>query len=598
MFELVFQGLNNDSPDSLVKLRGIFVADLDLPVEQARLILESAPAVIRSAEKEEDLKIISQKLQNAGAQVIIVRQVSSPTETQEPTDQPSESAGIEIMPHNDEVQEFSLDIDFDDIQRSIDRTKAVEFETEKNDNVYYLDLTDSTDITAIQQELEKEQLPAEQKSESSGDNLKDNLDELSFETEAPSSKTSDIKTAEKQPHINELSFATEDPGHKIEAQVASIDPVPQVEKADSALEFSLTLKPIETVEENPESSPLNDELCHADTSFDLEIKFDEPPAPKTPPVETPIAQAEPLKNEKTPADNVAIDETLLSADSSKTAAGLSGKEIKTQLEDQPTLVPQQQPSNIEAEQAPATEAGVKISPSAPEKHTNAKAGSKKKGSVFTELGIPIGIGIVVLGVANLLYFSNQEAKPSTIATTKQGVDEIATEVIATKKKAKKSPKTASAQLQPQKISGKNETNGIGAKFDAIVIPNKQMVISFVITTPKPPELNPEDIVHKRARTPWVYSIAVTDWLITFNDKGEFSTQQPVRVYIERWNRRDRVVANAELSGKYEASNSKIMAKLLVTRDIDRFVAAPEALVLCGDENKCAVKVEALIKNGD
>ena len=72
-FELLFEGLADDSASTLRRLKGIFIADLDFPASDVQRFLENAPITIKSAGSENELKETYNLLQKAGAKVLIVK---------------------------------------------------------------------------------------------------------------------------------------------------------------------------------------------------------------------------------------------------------------------------------------------------------------------------------------------------------------------------------------------------------------------------------------------------------------------------------------------------------------------------------------------
>ncbi len=551
MFELIFQGLADNSPEALVKLRGIFVADLDFPVEQARLIFESAPTVIRSAAKEEELQAISKKLQAAGAQVLIVRKVDlSQSEQEQSCEDSSKSTEIEIIPAVEQIGEFSLNIDFDDIQKTIDNTKpdSTYIGEGGEENVYYLDLTEAKDISAIQAELETEEQLSEK-------------------------VTNDTAIGEGPDSDNALSFTLESSIPQDTAPTSTTDPEtetttdPEAAKPEGELEFSLTLEPLDsTSKQNDAADILTEEVCKPAPTFDLEIKFDDPTAEESTPEEKKDTETIPVsttnESQEKPAESKSV-----------------------------TPTPSEQPSKVKT---------VSESQNSDQSHSaTSRTAVRKKGSFLSEYIVPAGIGIVVLGLANWFYFSSQPDNTALPTTASEQVQESKKESKPVqKKKAKAAPKIKPVQTQPVKLSGKTETADLQIKFDAVVIPIQQMVISLELITSEPPELTPEDIVHNRPRAPWIYSIPITDWRLALSTTGEFAGEQPVRVYIERWNRRDRIVATINLSGRYNATDKSITAKIWVKRDTDQYATNPPVLVDCDNYEKCRLWVEGSIRSSE
>jgi len=84
-FKLVLEGLADDSPDSLRKVKGALLADLGLTVPEAQRVLSSLPFTLFATSEETELIPWERLLHEAGARVTIVRPKKSPSgESAEP----------------------------------------------------------------------------------------------------------------------------------------------------------------------------------------------------------------------------------------------------------------------------------------------------------------------------------------------------------------------------------------------------------------------------------------------------------------------------------------------------------------------------------
>lgn len=71
-FELVFDGTKDDSEETLTRLKGIFVSDLEFEVADVQRILSSQPCLVTSSDNEVVIKKLYSLLDEAGAWVRIV----------------------------------------------------------------------------------------------------------------------------------------------------------------------------------------------------------------------------------------------------------------------------------------------------------------------------------------------------------------------------------------------------------------------------------------------------------------------------------------------------------------------------------------------
>lgn len=153
-FQIIFEGPENDEPSTIRKLKAVFVADLDLSVEQVSSILNSPPSVITVSTSQEELENIVKKLDAAGAKVS-VSQVGETVESSK------EEISTEETPEDETCFEFELDLDESDEERG-------------EQKVYDLSAPDAHIGTELDAELVDEETVNEV------DNLLDQLQETSF----------------------------------------------------------------------------------------------------------------------------------------------------------------------------------------------------------------------------------------------------------------------------------------------------------------------------------------------------------------------------------------------------------------------------------
>lgn len=105
-FELLFEGPADDSPPTLRRIKGVFVADLEFPANDVQRFLESAPICIKSASTQEELKKSYDLLSKAGARVLIVSK---------PAEEEKNSLDMELP---------ALELEFDSVLKAVPAEKV------------------------------------------------------------------------------------------------------------------------------------------------------------------------------------------------------------------------------------------------------------------------------------------------------------------------------------------------------------------------------------------------------------------------------------------------------------------------------------------
>ena len=70
-YQLIFQGPKDESPETLRRIKGVFIAELDCSIDEVKTYLEQAPTVVFSTQQEEELRKVLQVLEAAGGLVTI-----------------------------------------------------------------------------------------------------------------------------------------------------------------------------------------------------------------------------------------------------------------------------------------------------------------------------------------------------------------------------------------------------------------------------------------------------------------------------------------------------------------------------------------------
>jgi hypothetical protein len=118
---------------------------------------------------------------------------------------------------------------------------------------------------------------------------------------------------------------------------------------------------------------------------------------------------------------------------------------------------------------------------------------------------------------------------------------------------------------------------IGTRF--LIQKGKISNIQLEISTAPPPELTPEEIIHRVTRRPWLYRAKVAHVDVYQKDDGSFLAEGGAKVTIDHLQEKHRVAANVSIRGKLDLAKHTLSGQLVITRDLaqtsDRNVALVE-----------------------
>jgi hypothetical protein len=105
-FQLVFEGTVDDAPETLQRLKGVMIADLELSVPEVQAILSAAPSTVVAGTSEIELEAMKAVLQQAGARVYIV-QPKAATTTSDQNESSAASDELAAVDFDTTVEETS-----------------------------------------------------------------------------------------------------------------------------------------------------------------------------------------------------------------------------------------------------------------------------------------------------------------------------------------------------------------------------------------------------------------------------------------------------------------------------------------------------------
>ena len=228
-YQLVLEGMDNQTPQSLQRIKGILVGDMEIPVEEAQKILSNFPLTIRHADNESELSVYYESLRSAGAQVLILKPQEPSNEQAKPEDSNEidfklEDAFVnktsdekEILPVEtqhpaEDDNSIEFDFDFSTPPLSDEQNKAPE--EPKEIKTYELNLEEDPKLTIA--ELEKELGETLQGTLEAKDEPKEEAapDDIALEPAVPESSielTENISTENTSIELEEKEIALETP---------------------------------------------------------------------------------------------------------------------------------------------------------------------------------------------------------------------------------------------------------------------------------------------------------------------------------------------------------------------------------------------------
>lgn len=557
LFELIFEGPADDSAETLRKLRTSLLADVGLSVMEAQEILKNAPRTVKTATVEEELKPLYAALKRAGGKVLLVR--------------PAPGSNEKAYFLN--LDEATID---DDLLKSLEELPGEETSIVDQSGPRSIDLT-----------AELSELP---------------LEEASPQTFEPIIAAPDVSAEVETPSFVEPVAPLEipKPEEPTPEEPTSLAPPPDIQEAparpESVLEFA-----------NPEP----------------EAPVAPPPPPPGEPVPTePLFEFGPpetpkaAEDEQPPPPNTfapkgSLDELSLSLDEpepvreqippspgKKSQADFSMEELSSslagQLEDEVSkpLAADEPPagSALSVDGPPTTPAFAPTPPPAPQPQTPSFATpvetkkpappppeasleeeqieeipeelptkTRRKNGIFHDILFPIAIGAIILGIANWMYFSNDN---SAIELPEINIpDEEPGDVEYKKPRREPVPTT--------------EKSNTGARTEAQYTVRWTVVedqgnfkrVTVEVTTPAPPELSAAQIVRGEKPTLWMRKIEVLDFPFEKQLDGSWLAKGPARIFLEQGESKRRLVGNAEIRIPRDSTLDSVVPEVSIVRGL-------------------------------
>lgn len=509
-FQLVFEGAQDDSSDTLRRLKSALIADLNFSVAEAQEFLNNVPLTIKRAQSEPELSVAFKTLQSAGAKVLILHPIGQVPSNDKTLGTPESNT---IKPSGD-VQPVPVTFEFDSGDR-VEPTKeppkipAAALATPDNAPLF---------------ELDSDQTP------NKGPSLFDE-----FKEQAKSSPAT-----EKNSDTPSLSFAD-----------LTIADAPETEPLVDKNASHLTLEDHDSdLTLGGEDPTLGREEASAQSqnifTDGLSLSIDAPEE------DGPLAE----KETKTPPQT--IDDTEQEGDAEEAGPELSLAELQAKAREKRSGI-NNEISNASEQEVTRAEVGSIDSEDTP------RSGSGKWPKMSRDLALPLSVGLTVLVSYNLYnYFSQEEPTlpnvraADTISPVKTTVPSKKAKVAVVEAKPLEVIKLyGENQYADMTISWQLDTDGVSVKAS-----------TFSIATPRPPDRTADEVVHNIAPRPWLYKLEIDELAFDLKPDGSFIATGPARAYVQNEAQRNRVVAEVKMVGKMDLAKHQLTSELTVRRGLD------------------------------
>jgi hypothetical protein len=551
LYSLIFDGLTDQSPETLQKLKGVFIADLDLTIPEVQRILNSSQSVICSGDELGDLELKSKKLQSVGALVTIVSNI------EENEDEPES----ELLEDNNSqtIGESEVELQFED-------SDELEFEIE----------------------LDEPKAPAKPKKAKVHKveevSLSDTLKELGIEEVNNESNLSNIEDSQAKEDDLITNFSFEDQEENRELEQSSIEEKNESikeESKDSQLFSDLTIQDVDTglelldelvkeeasnlsdtkqtEDNNKDSITQNETRESKDNNEDDEFNLILEEEPKPEPIPQIEAKSEKKVQNKSelvaevkepqPINKINTESVIESVDKLQTQF-LKAKEellesidnsLNSENENRPTIL-------LKEENVIKTTSNDSVAQIQNESSATIPSGStkrKKKNFILKNLDtiIAVIVGGVILGFGNYFYFKEPETQKLAERNVNKQIKLIA-KTDNDKKQADAEAKKTS-KIYQTKLS--NEQFSLEAEIKQIKKDYNVEKLEIIIAKPKP--LTEEEVIAGIKRDTYLTKIVLDNKALPQNPDSTINQEISFKAYALVKGQNVRYVGKAKLIGQ-------------------------------------------------
>lgn len=530
-YSLIFEGPKDDSTKTLQRIKGVFVADLEFPISDVQRFLESTPVTVKTADNAAELEHAYNMLKAAGAKVLLVKPRREEAETPPPSAEAAE-------PSSGETVEIEFELEPAPGKKQASAPK-----------VYSLSLDDGGDAPLAQfaeNYAEKDELAAKatpegspgatpSKTSSSTDPL---AGLLAGQSDAPAESGEKGLGAD---HSQILTLELEESPSATPAEKNSVQGLPvkpsRTTEADTpdfnSLSLQLADAPEEThvptqaskvaeqerqLEEPPEilfsvneDKPRTDDSLTLEAAQELKALEAEPASPPSSPA---LSKPPPAPPVMTLDEQAATPPPSLPPIAKQAAQTAENDPAQSEQKDQPAIFA---PVSPDIEAPPA----------------------RKTSRLPLDIAIPIIVGSLILGAANLYYFSptlGSSANIDALVASVSPADESETPAVANTATVTQVVFTAIARTELYEIE-------VAVRSSE----GKPTEARINITTPEPRTQTKEEIVNGIPRAPWLKRIIVSGLNPRLVDGASYTAEGLAIAYVDDNKNQIRVPGNATLT---------------------------------------------------
>ena len=549
-YTLLYEGAVDATPETLRKIKGVFLAELEMPIEQIALILQNTPAEVISSSDASALEHPYRILKEAGSKVLIVSADGTPFNIDSLTDEDTS-----IVFELEDSLSIEEELDFiDQPKQDLPTYQLIEEPSLSLDSLMEEAAAVIADSRQDEDELERA---------SAGEfKLDIDLSDMPSPAPAPALEEASMENAS----VLEKSTSSLDTGFSLSLEVE--EPAERI--TETAQPVASAVAPVSGLVLDEPDNAIAIEPAIEQVASDNELVIAAEPAP-TKLESIAITEEKEPTPVATPVPTAAVVEAKTTA---KPAA------IKTEVK--PIL-------SAKAQKAPPQqeESNTSVEISVVPVHTK----RLKKLSQGQETGILIAIGSAVLFLANWFYFN----APPLVDVEAEKLEESRALQVAQKKELiqnKKERAQALAQEQnslltaPITFTGLIEASGYSLNLEVIISNNTPSKASFTINGAAPLALTNEQIARNEKLAPWIRRAESTAFEFKSVSDGSFFGSAASKIYIDYDGRSTRLIKNAYLDGIFTPESDKLDLTLSLGNDDKPSEAAPYWLVAAeGNEIK-------------
>ncbi len=575
IFELVFEGPSDSTPETLRRVKSALVVDLSLTVEDARHILEATPSTIISSSDKNDLNAYYSILKNAGAKVLIVKKgddidVDDDTpftdkadvwnEAQADTniveDAPTEPIEFEFELGNDEILENKND------------------DTPKITKVYQLPDEESFD------ELNQSSLDTHNET-NDFENFKSRVNQNTSEDCSPLNEAEALTSSDSEPlfpFLEELPTTDEDTiSTATEPQATEALPSFQFEALSNALK--LTEEEIEETppKKNEVTAKIQEDLLADDSSASYEMQDEEPQVSEDSSHNRQDSNVDPLSD----LSLASAEPVTTTQPSRQSFSKTDKKNVEPISEDNSQAVPLGQQRQSYTQQ----EIGSKDTENSIQQNTHESR--KSKMSNILEILVPAVLLSAILVIGNIYYFSLK----STLPVQKPKLVEV-----PFKDKEIRETKPDNVEATHYKVPFAEHIGDQNIQGEFEIKDNSLIGLKIEITTKEPPKRTPEQIVRRELRDPWLQKVVIDSLPFEWKENGKFVASGTGRAFIEDNGQRMRAIPFIALDGNYDQASKKVKVNYQVKYNVDNAKDQSSSIIRL-EKNNYAFRLEGILIAG-